>query len=210
VRAASIRFDSMGQPSRQVVEFSSKEAVLGLVIAKPDNSYRLGQRLDKLLSAAQYGRGTAEKAVKALAAEGLIRPAAGGDTQTGGEVYEATRAGVAHFRSWLRASTSMPPVREELHAKIALCEPQHLPLLIASAKEIEIACMAELQAANRRTQSERLIVGEREWRRRMGVIVTAGEAAWWDGRIKWLQGLRIYLEQEWEHYRAEQASAGSS
>jgi DNA-binding PadR family transcriptional regulator len=199
----------MGAPSRQVVEFSSKEIVLGLVIEQPDNGYRLGQRLDRVLSGARYGRGTAEKAVKSLAAEGFIRLLAEGDARGAGGVYEATSAGVAHFRSWLQASTSMPPVREELHAKIALCDPADLPLMIDSVKEIELACMAELQAANRRTQSERLIVGEREWRRRMGVIVTAGDAAWWDGRIKWLQGLRLYLEQEWQHYQGEQASARS-
>jgi DNA-binding PadR family transcriptional regulator len=206
VTGVPIRFHSMGQASPQIAEFSSKEAVLGLVIMQPDNSYRLGQRLDKLLSAAQYGRGTAEKATKTLAAEGFIRPIAG---QTAHKVYEATPAGVEHFRSWLRASTSMPPMREELHAKIALCEPQDLPLMIGSVREIEMACVAELQTTNRRTQRERLIVGEHEWRQRMGVMVTAGEAAWWDGRIKWLQGLRLCLEQEWQHYQAEQASSRS-
>lgn len=199
----------MGHPSQQVIEFSSKEVVLGLVIAQPDNGYRLGRRLDKVLRGAQYGRGTAEKAVKSLADAGLIRLLAEEEDADAG-VYEATPAGVVYFRSWLRASTSMPPVREELHAKIALCEPPDLPLMIDSVRDAELACMAELNDANKRTRSVRKTVGEREWGRgRMGIIVAAGDAAWWDGRIKWLQKVRLYLEQEWREYRAEHASVRS-
>lgn len=194
----------MGQTSQQVVDFSSKEVVLGLVIEQPDNCYRLGQRLEKVLRGARYGRGTAEKAVKTLADAGLIRLLAEEDADAG--VYETTPAGVAHFRGWLRASTSMPPVREELHAKIALCEPPDLPLMIDVVKEAELACMAELNDANKRTRSVRKTVGEREWGRRMGIIVAAGDAAWWDGRIKWLQSVRLYLEKEWRDYRVEHAS----
>jgi len=206
-----VRFRNMGQPSRQPVKFSSKEAVLGLVIEQPDNSYRLDRRLDKLLRGARYGRGTAEKAVKTLVSDGFVRPIGGGGAEEGesGAAYEATSEGVAHFRSWLRASASIPPVREELHAKIALCEPPDLPLMIASVRDIEMGYVGELQAANQRTQSERLSVGEGEWRRRMGLIVTASDAAWWEGRIKWLQQVRMYLEQEWQHYQAEQAAARS-
>ncbi|HEY7951495.1 MAG TPA: hypothetical protein VID70_00815 [Solirubrobacteraceae bacterium] len=181
---------------------------MGLVIEQPDNSYRLGLRLDKLLRGAQYGRGTAEKAAKSLADDGFIR-LVGEEEEANAGVYEATPVGVAHFRDWLRASTSMPPVREELHAKIALCQPPDLPLMIDSVKEAELACMAELNDANKRTRSVRKAVGEREWRRRMGIIVAAGDAAWWDGRIKWLQNVRLFLEKEWHHYRAEHASVRS-
>lgn len=191
---------------RQPSEFSSREAVLGLVIEQPDNSYRLGQRLDRKLPAARYVRGTAEKAVKSLAADGLIRPARAQSKHGAGVPYEATADGVAHFRGWLRASTSIPPVREELHAKIALCGPDDLPLMIASVREIERACVSELQAANKRMQSERLAAGEAEWRRRMGIVVSAGDAAWWDGRIKWLQKVRLYLEEELKSDQAGKAS----
>lgn len=204
-----VRFQSMGHSSRQAFEFSSKEVVLGLVIERPDNAYRVGQRLDRVLRDARYGRGTAEKALKNLAEEGLIRRVGEGDAQEAGGVYEATPAGVEYFRAWLRASTPMPPVREELHAKIALCDPSDLPLMIAAVRETQLACLAELDAVNRRTRSERKVVGEREWKRRMGVVVTAGNAAWWEGRLKWLQQVHTYLQDEWKHYQAEQISSRS-
>jgi DNA-binding PadR family transcriptional regulator len=209
LRDASIRFVSMGQASRQVVEFSSKEVVLGLVIERPDNGYQLEQRLGRLLRGAQYGRGTAEKAAKTLAEEGLIRPVEGSDVRTGKGPFEATAEGVVHFRSWLLASTSLPAVREELHAKIALCEPGDLPVIIGLVRECELACLAELQAANRRAQSKQTVVGEGAWRRRMAVIVTSSDAAWWDSRIKWLEGVHLYLEKEWLHHQAKQTAARS-
>ena len=37
----------------------------------------------------------------------------------------------------------------------------------------------------------------------MGMIVTAGDVAWWDARIKWLQTLRQYLQREGQRYEAE-------
>ena len=106
-------------------------------------------------------------------------------------VYEATPAGVEHFRRWLRASTQTPPVREELHAKIALWGPEDLPRLIEIVREAEMACAQQLQGLNRRMRFER------ERRRRMrrvgadkGLIVMSGEVTWWDARIKWLQDMR--------------------
>jgi DNA-binding PadR family transcriptional regulator len=196
----------MGHPSRQLVEFSSKEIVLGLLIERPDHPYRLDQRLNRLLSGAQYARGTAGKALKTLVDDGFVRLAEG-DAQSA--AYEATLEGVAHFRSWLLASTSIPPVREELHAKIALCELADLPSIIDLVKDLEVGCLAELQAANRRAKSALLTVGERKGARRTGIIVAAGDAAWWDGRIKWLQSVRLYLEKEWQRYQAEQIAARS-
>jgi hypothetical protein len=43
----------------------------------------------------------------------------------------------------------------------------------------------------------------------MGVIVTAGDAAWWDARIKWLQALRQYLQRERQRYDAGQGLSTS-
>ena len=43
----------------------------------------------------------------------------------------------------------------------------------------------------------------------MGIIVTAGDAAWWDARIKWLQALRQYLQREGQRFQAGQGPASS-
>jgi len=56
---------------------------------------------------------------------------------------------------------------------------------------------------------QRLLDRDDAWRRLTGMIVTAGDVAWWDARIKWLQTLRQYLQREGQRYAAEQRQASS-
>jgi hypothetical protein len=213
----------MGRTTAQPL--SAGEAVLGLVIERPGNSYQLEQRLEGRFGSAQFGHATAYHALKRLAKQGLIRPIADSSPPTppgepaanarveAGELpstaYEATQAGITHFRRWLRASTATPPVREELQAKIALCGPADLPRMIELVREAELACAAQLEGLNERMRVERRLQGDDPWRRLMGIIVTAGDAAWWDARIKWLQTLRQYLQREGQSYEAEQRPTSS-
>jgi DNA-binding PadR family transcriptional regulator len=196
---------------------SAGEAVLGLVIEQPGNSYQLEQRLERRFGSAQFSHATAYHALKRLAKQGLIRPiedtsptapsSAGGSgdaAELPATFYEATPAGIAHFRRWLRSSTAMPPVREELQAKIAFCGPEDLPRMVEIVREAEMACSTQLKDLNERMRRQRLLDRDDAWRRLMGMIVTAGDVAWWDARIKWLQTLRQYLQREGERYAAEQ------
>ncbi len=118
-------------------------------------------------------------------------------------VYEVTPAGVDHFERWLRASTQTPPVREELHAKIALSGPAELPRLIEIVREAELTCTLQLGDVNREIRLERQASDASDWERTMQLIVSAGEATWWDARIKWLQDVRMYLEREHERQQSE-------
>jgi DNA-binding PadR family transcriptional regulator len=208
----------MGRPTTQVVALSAGEAVLGLLIEQPGNSYQLERRLEARFGSAQFAHGTAYQAVKRLSKQGLIRaldgdqPIMAARAEASGlpaTAYEATAAGVEHFDHWLRASTSTPPVREELHAKIAFCGPDDLPRMIEIVREAELACAAQLEDLNARMRRERRLAGEDEWRRLMGVIATAGDAAWWDARIKWLQALRQYLQREGQRFQAGERPAAS-
>lgn len=187
----------------QQSEMSAGEIVLGLLIEQPDACYQLDKRMAERLGSAQFSRGVAAGAVKRLQERDLVRPVecedevglrvVDGRKKT---VYEATPAGVEHFRAWLRASTQTPPVREELHAKIALWGSEDLSRLIEIVREAEMSCTAQLQELNRRTRLERQGTETSEWERTMQLIVTAGEVTWWDSRIKWLQDVRRYLERE--------------
>jgi len=181
---------------------SGGEIVLGLLVERPDSCYQLDKRLGELLDSAQFSRGTAARAVRRLLERELIRPAEGerqerltaveGRRKT---VYEATPAGVEYFREWLRSSTQTPPVREELHAKIALWSSDDLPRLIEIVREAELACVQRLQQLNRRARSRAQVATER-WEHVKQLIVTSAEVSWWDARIKWLQDIRRLLERE--------------
>ena len=62
----------MGRTASQPL--SAGEAVLGLVIEQPGNSYQLERRLEGRFGSAQFGHATAYHALKRLAKQGLIRP----------------------------------------------------------------------------------------------------------------------------------------
>lgn len=196
----------------QQSEMSAGEIVLGLLIEQPDTCYHLDKRIAERLGSAQFSRGAASRAVERLLERKLVRPA---DVQARPElrvvdgrkktVYETTPSGVDHFERWLRASTQTPPVREELHAKIALWGSAELPRLIEIVREAELTCTLQLGDANREMRAERQANDASDWERTMQLIVSAGEATWWDARIKWLQNVRMYLERE--HAR-RQSQAG--
>jgi DNA-binding PadR family transcriptional regulator len=187
----------------QQSEMSAGEIVLGLLIEQPDTCYHLDKRIGERLGSAQFSRGAASRAVERLLERKLVRPAdveepaklrvVDGRKKT---VYEVTPSGVDHFERWLRASTQTPPVREELHAKIALWGPTELSRLIEIVREAELACTLQLGDANREMRLERQTSDVSDWERTMQLIVSAGEATWWDARIKWLQDVRMYLERE--------------
>jgi len=189
---------------------SGGEIVLGLLVERPDTCYRLDKRLGEMLGSAQFSRGTAARAVRRLLERELIRPAHSerrehlavveGRRKT---IYEPTPAGVEYFREWLRASTQTPPVREELHAKIALWGAEDLPRLIEIVREAEIACVQRLQELNRRARS-RARVSTDEWEHVKQLIVVSAEVSWWDARIRWLQDIGQYLARE----RERRARAG--
>ncbi len=197
----------------QQSEMSAGEIVLGLLLERPDTCYQLDKRMAERLGSAQFSRGAAAGAVKRLLERDLVRPAecaarpnlsvVDGRRKT---VYEPTPAGAEHFRRWLRASTQTPPVREELHAKIALWGSEDVSRLIEIVREAEMSCTLQLQELNRRTRTERQRSDASEWERAMQLIVIAGEVTWWDARIKWLQDVRLYLERQCER---QQGMAGS-
>lgn len=192
---------------------SAGEVVLGLLVEQPGTCYQLDKLLAERLGSAQFARGTAASAVRRLLQRELVRPAddqddtglhaVGGRKKT---VYEATPAGVEHFKRWLRTSTQTPSVREELNAKIAFCGPRDLPRMIEIVREGELACAQRLQELNREMRLEAQAPVTDRWTRLMRLLARSGEVAWWDARIKWLQGMRLFLEKEAPRWRGAPGS----
>jgi len=188
--------------------------VLGLVIEQPDHGFKLERQLEERFGSARFAYSTAYSALRRLEKDGLVRAAGGRALQDGdgaspggkgaspGEevIYEATPKGCEHFRDWVRAPASGLVLREELHARIALCEPRDLPRLIEVVHVEERACVGELDRIRERMVAERQLGGSRpaaqeSWSALMDRAVAHGEAAFWGGRIKQLAQLRAYLEE---------------
>jgi len=109
-------------------------------------------------------------------------------------IYEATDEGVEYFEAWMLGSSPAPPLRDELHLKIALCRPRDLPRLIDMVYGQELACIGRLR--DLKQLSEREAAGEtHEWSRLMRVLSRDAEVASWKARIEWLQSARELLER---------------
>ncbi len=185
-----------------------REVILGLLVEEESNCYQLDRRLSERFSSAEYTHGMASKTIKRLLSDGLVcavdagtRLGSGTVSRAGIITYEPTPAGVERFHQWMWASVATPPVREELHAKIALCQPRDMPRMIAHVREAETVCAGKLQDLNREVRSRRQDADPDHWSTRMDVVVSTGDQAWWESRIKWLQQVHSYLEEEWRNYQ---------
>jgi hypothetical protein len=109
-------------------------------------------------------------------------------------MFEATPAGVRHFEEWLLGSSSAPPLRDELHMKVALCQPHNLPRLIELVYGQELVCLGRVQELRRSFQRLQPPSPER-WSGLVLVHVRDAELSFWDARLTWLQGVRESLER---------------
>jgi hypothetical protein len=107
--------------------------------------------------------------------------------------FEATPAGVRHFEEWLLSSSTAPPLRDELHMKVALCQPQNLPRLVELVYGQELVCLARVQELKRSFERIRPPVPTR-WSGLVLVHIRDAELSFWDARLTWLQGVRASLE----------------
>ncbi len=177
---------------------SAKHAVLGLVIERPGYGYQLAQRLDERFGSSGFAPSGVYSALDQLSRDELVRsagefgpgPARRAAPRT---IYEATEEGVDHFETWMLGPSPMPPLRDELHMKIALCRPRNVPRLIEMIGGQELVCLGRLR--DLRQVTEEVPGSARDWSRLMGVLASEAEIAFWNARIEWLQSARELLEQ---------------
>lgn len=177
---------------------SAKYAILGLVIERPGYGYQLAQRLDERFGSSAFAPSGVYFALDQLSRDQFVRAA--GEIGPGPArraaprmIYEATEEGVEHFESWLLGSSPTPPLRDELHMKIALCRPGSLPRLIDLIYGQELACRGRLCDIKRSSEGEP--AGHvQEWSRLMRRLARDAEIALWNARIDWLRSARELLE----------------
>jgi DNA-binding PadR family transcriptional regulator len=172
---------------------SSRLVTLGLVIEQPGSGYQVERRLNERLASTQFGPSAAKHALTRAQRDGLVRRVSG--------KYEATPTGVEHFERWLRSASVLPPIREELLARVALCRPKDMPRLVEVLREAELACLEVFDSLNRKSRGER--IAAQGWRGHIDIAVIDSDAAWWDARIKWLTDLREGVQRAWRTYQAE-------
>ncbi len=107
--------------------------------------------------------------------------------------FEATPAGVRHFEEWLLRSSTAPPLRDELHMKVALCQPHNLPRLVELVYGQELICLGRVQEL-KHTFERMSPPAPTRWSGLVLVHIRDAELSFWEARLSWLQGVRQSLE----------------
>jgi hypothetical protein len=203
---------------------SAKIAVLGLVIEEPGPAYRMTAKLRQRLASAEFVDSNVYSALTRLEREGLVQAVGESSERSRSESgaplrdigsgargdqreFEATPAGVRHFEKWLLSSSPAPPLRDELHMKVALCQPHNLPRLIDLVYGQELLCLARVQELQRSFEGVHRPQPDR-WSGLLLLHVRDAELAFWDARMTWLQGVRQSLERIGSEF--ERATRGRS
>ena len=191
---------------------SAKHAVLGLVIERPGYGYQLAQRLDESFGSSGFAPSGVYSALDQLSRDALVRSA--GELGAGPArraaprtIYEATEEGVEHFEAWMLDPSPAPPLRDELHMKIALCRPRNVPRLIDAVVGQELVCLGRLQDLKRLSEETG---SSRDWAGLMGTLASEAEVAFWNARIEWLQNARELLEQLRDEHDVSRLGLASS
>jgi DNA-binding PadR family transcriptional regulator len=191
---------------------SVKYAVLGLLAQRRGYGYDLVQRFEEQVGPAwQLNAGAIYVALDKLEQEGLVRPivSAVGDplparrrTTRGAPrvIYEATAEGLERFEDWMATRSSMSPLREELHLKLALSAPRNLPRLIELTYEQEQACLERLEDY-RGGSFDELLSSAQPWSAVASVMVRDAEVAHLQATVEWLR--RIREAMRWLQERPE-------
>lgn len=189
---------------------SVKYAVLGLLVQRRGYGYDLVQRFEEQVGPAwQLNAGAIYVALDKLEQEGLVRPVPGDDeavaptrrrTVRGAPrvVYEPTERGLGRFDEWMAATSSLAPLREELHLKLALSRPADLPRLIELTHEQERSCVERLEEHEGERDVDALVAEAPSWPAVAAAMVRDAEVEHLHATIRWLRRVReaMRLTQE--------------
>jgi DNA-binding PadR family transcriptional regulator len=175
---------------------AAKHAVLGLVIERPGYGYQLTQRLEERFGSWGWKAQGVYGALDQLAREGHVDPPGVSRRTAPRTIYKATLGGRGFFEDWVRESSALSPVRQDLDLKIALAGPEFWPSLIDQVHAQEQQCIDELGELSRRVaeggeQSGRPLT----WREATSVHLRDAEIKLLEFRIEWLQDVRKTMQR---------------
>ncbi|HEY7933879.1 MAG TPA: hypothetical protein VID48_08650 [Solirubrobacteraceae bacterium] len=174
-----------------------KNAVLGLVIERPSERYRLAVDVRD-----RFGAGTTYVywALDQLEGAGLVdrfddrgHPVRRG-VRCQRPTYRPTEQGIAHFDQWLSSSISEPSFRsDEVHIRLGLCRPRDVPGMIDQVLGQEQVCLGRIRDL-KRLGEEQPPLGS-SWSKTVEVLSRDAELAHWSSRLEWLQSVRGMLDR---------------
>ncbi len=169
--------------SQAGMQFSSARRVVGPQLAA------VGARGAAAAAAGQRGVRHQQAGLGLQRAAARRTPGSRADSRS----FEATPAGVRHFEEWLLRSSTAPPLRDELHMKVALCQPHNLPRLVELVYGQELICLGRVQELKHTFERMRPPAPTR-WSGLVLVHIRDAELSFWEARLTWLQGVRESLE----------------
>jgi DNA-binding PadR family transcriptional regulator len=174
-------------------------AILGLVVRKPDTVAGIRKRLTERFPHSGWSSSVAYSDLTSLAGQGFVRMTAQGEKR-GEDSYEATSGGEEHFRVWLRESSeAAPALHDPTRARLELCEPEDLPMMLRLLEVEEQICSDRFDAARLRLNKARRSghfgpADGSDARGRMVYALMADDIMIWGNRALRLKRLRGELE----------------
>jgi len=173
-------------------------AVLGLLVQHSDTVGGLSLRLEGQHPNARWPRNIVHNTLTSHVRKDLVRVVGSGGAA---ERYEATPAGVEHFREWLRKSAAtVPTLRDALRAKLSYIEDEEqLAGAIRDIRKQEEWCVDEAETAQGRYRRAWRLgrlqsSGKHDVRTRVRRVLMVDEVKLWLERAAALRRLRVSLE----------------
>lgn len=186
---------------------STRHVVVGLLVGRASYGYRLACDIQERLAFLGLGESAVYKTIERLEADGWIEEVGEhriGRTRRGAPrvLYRATDQGVEQFRRWMAQPSDRALMRDELHAKLALSEPDDLPALLGTAERQIADCLDDLAALARPALGD-LRADDMPWGRLAQMMVDDFRARSLEGLIDWLNDLCVILERRIEAARPD-------
>jgi DNA-binding PadR family transcriptional regulator len=186
----------MAAPSKG--NLSAIKVVLSLLLDGPATHASIKKRLRLEYPHADWSRSIVNVSLPALVAQGLI-VLIGSGARRGDDLYEITDDGIVEFRQWAReAGRAVGPLRDALQGWIENSNPEELPRVIATVREVELEASAKLSEAQAFLNSERQLgrcgpPDGSDYQGRVHYAVLMDSVKYWDQRVARCKLLRANL-----------------
>lgn len=194
-----------------MIGVSTRHVVLGLLVDRPGYGYDLSQRLGERLGFLGLSGNAVYRILDRLEDDGWIEKVGErrvGRTRRGAArvIYGPTPTGVQQLREWIAQPSDRAVLRDELHAKLIVADPDDLPDLLATVEEQSRECLSELASLRRPVLAE-AAHPDVAWPHAAMVLVDDFATRWLQCLADWLDDVAVILEERIERGPEQSVSA---